>query len=372
MTGSILTYLEKLGQRTMEEMPFNDVDALILCVLAYLKFDGLVPDVNEEGPPVKLEELAAGFKMDFLFTDERFGRMGRELFLRVINSRRFRGIRADAYVNLIEKDWETQFAAVTFSLEEGHVFLAFRGTDENVVGWKEDFNMAVQYPVPAQHCALKYLGIVADRVSGPFYLGGHSKGGNLAVYAAMLASPQIQDRIIKTYNMDGPGFRPEVMEQNAYDRIGDRMVKILPHSSIIGMLFEQDSHHVVVESTGLGLWQHDPYSWMVEGDHFLEAGKIGEGRRFLNQILREWIFSLSKEEIKSFTDTLFGILEGAKTQNLIEFKYQKAERILGMIEAMEEVDPQTSKMMTELLGRLCEITGEKALEEIETWIKRRK
>jgi len=369
MTGSILTYLDHLGQKTMEEMPFNDVDALILCQLAYLKYDGQVPDVDEDLPPIGLEKLAASPRMELLFTDERFGRMNRELFLRVIKSRRFRGIRAGAYVNLIEKDWETQFAAITLYLGENVRFVAFRGTDEHVVGWKEDFNMAILYPIPAQHCALKYVRVMAERIDCPFYLGGHSKGGNLAIYAAMHAQPQIQAKIIKTYNMDGPGFRPEVLELDAYDRIEDRVVKILPHSSIIGMLFEQDTRRIVVESAGLGLWQHDPYSWMVEEDHFLEAKGIGEGRQFLNETLREWMESLTEEEIRTLRDALFGILEASKARDLIELGHDKKKSMTGMLEAARELEPETVNMIKEALGRLCEVTGERALRKIGTWKK---
>ncbi len=370
MAGTILTYLKEYGNKSFRELPLNDVDALIFCQFAYLKFDGLVPDVNFNVPPISMRELAAHPAREGLFADERYEKVNRELFEGMVRGERFGSLRLNGYVNLIEREWETQFSAITCELEDGSFFLAFRGTDESIVGWREDCNMSFLNPIPSQRCALKYCNMVMERWKGRYYLGGHSKGGNLAVYAAMNCRAAVRERIERIYNMDGPGFRPEIQKKGAYDEIRDRIKKILPHSSFIGMLFEQNTDYSVVESKSIGLFQHNPYSWIVEGDHFVKADDVYESRKFMDQTINEWLLSLSEEELRGFITTLFSILEASHAQNLIELGEDKKKSMLAMAEAMKEVNPETAQMMGKVLQRLFEIAGTRALREINEKINR--
>ena len=370
MAGTILTYLEEYGGKTLMEMPFREVDSLILCQFAYLKFDGLVPYVDHEEKPVELKALAKAPGKESLFSDERYAKVNRELFRKMAGSRRFGSMQIGDYVNLVEKDWETQFSAVTFTLEDGTVYLAFRGTDESLVGWKEDCNMALLSPIPSQHCALKYLNLMAGRIQGRMLLGGHSKGGNLAVYAAMHCSREIRDRILKIYNMDGPGFLRQVREQSAYDEIEDRIVKIIPHSSFIGMLFEQESHYKVVESKNLGLFQHNPYSWIVQEDHFAWAKDVYQSRKFMDKTINDWILSLREDQIRVFVETLFSVLEAADADDLVKLGEDKKKSMLAMVSAMKDIDETTKQGIGETLGILFEIAGDHALKEVERRVKK--
>ena len=370
MTGTILTYLKEQGGKSFQDLPFNEVDALILCQFSYLKFDGLVPGIDMSAPGVVLRELASHPDRETLFSDERYEKVNRELFEGMAESVRFGGMKLNYYVNLIEKSWETQFSAVTLFLEKELPFLAFRGTDENLVSWKEDCNMAFLQPIPAQHCAKKYVGDVTRRFPGAFVMGGHSKGGNLAIFAGMNSTKTLQRRIKRIYNMDGPGFRPEVREKSAYDGIEDRIVKLLPHSSFVGMLFERDASYRVVESKNLGLFQHDPYSWIVKENHFIEAKEIRQGQMLMDSAVNDWIYSLSEEQIRMFIDVLFSVLEGSQAEDLIQLEEDKKKSMLGMISAIKELDEETRKGMAEMLKGLFEITGRKALKEIDQRMKK--
>lgn len=367
MAGTILSYLKEYGDRDLQDMPLNEVDSLILCQLAYLKFDDLVPNIDQEAKPVSLRELAVQDKKDGLFADERYEKVNRELFEGMLRGKRFGNLRLCAYVNLIEESWELQFSAITIFLENGSLFIAFRGTDENLVGWKEDCNMAFLEQIPAQHCARKYFLQVAERFSGELYLGGHSKGGNLAIFAGMNCSLAVQKRILRIYNMDGPGFRPEVLKKYAYDRIRDRIFKFLPRSSIIGMLFERDTNYIVVESKEIGLLQHDPFTWVVERDQFVRADGVYEGRLFLDETINEWMASLTGEEIKKFVDVFFRILEASHAKNLIELGNDKKKSVTAITEAIKDMDPETAEMMKRIIRNLLEIAGTKALKEMEAW-----
>ncbi len=363
MPGTILTYLEEYGDIPFSEMPMNDVDSLVLCQLSYLKFDGMVTDVRENGPSVTLKELAKHKDYERLFADERYEKVNRTLFQGMVSGRRFSNTRLNCYINLIEKKWETQFSAVTFLLEDGAIYIAFRGTDETIVGWKEDFNMAFLSPVPGQEYSVKYLNMVTGKLHNPFYIGGHSKGGNLAVYSAMNCTPEVQERIQKIYSMDGPGFRPEVLKECGYEKIAHKLVKIIPHDSLIGMIFEQDIHYRVVESKTLGLAQHDPYTWKVKSGQFVEAEDIYERRKFIDGAINEWILSLDENRLRIFVDTLYQVISASEAEDLISFTADLKNSMNKVMAALKNVDEQTTRILKEIMKSLFEIARIRARQE---------
>lgn len=366
MAGTIIDYLKEYGDCSFCTRPMNDVDSLVLCQLSYLKFDGMVPDVRENKGAVTFHDLREHPDFDGLFADVRFEKNNRAMVEAALAGRRFGSLKLNCYINLVRKEWETQFCAVTFLLEDGTIYIAFRGTDETIVGWKEDFNMAFLSPVPAQAYSVKYLNMVMGRIHRPFYVGGHSKGGNLAVYSAMKCLPQVQNRILKVYSMDGPGFRPEVLAQGAYEKIADKVVKILPHSSMVGMLFERDIHYQVVESRSFGLAQHDPYSWLVDQGEFVKVDDIYERRRRMNDTLNEWILSLDEEKLRTFVDTLYQVVSASEAEDLIAFTSHWRKSMNGVIGALKEVDHETAKMLREIVKSLFEIAGSHVREQLTT------
>ena len=353
--GTVIDYLEKYGKYTFQEMPMTEVDSLALCQLSYLKFDGMVPDIKENGAAVTLKSLKSHPDYEKLFADVRYEKENRALFEGMLGGRRFRDMKLNYYVNFIEEQWETQFSAVTCFLDDGAAYVAFRGTDETIVGWKEDFNMAFLSPVPGQAYSVEYLEEVESRFTSDFYVGGHSKGGNLAVYSAMNCGEKVQDRILRIYSMDGPGFRPEVLERCGYDRIADRVVKILPHSSLVGMIFESDMHFEVVRSKTFGLLQHDPYTWQVVSNHLVRVNDLYERRKNMDNTLNEWILSLNEQQLRTFVDTLYQVITASKASNLIEFTAEWKRSMNGIIAALKEVDDETREMLIEIVRSLFEI-----------------
>lgn len=353
--GTMLDYLKKYGKYTFQQMPVTEVDSLVLCQLSYLKFDGMVPSVEEDAPAVSLKSLEGHPDYEKLFGDVRYEKVNRELFSEMALSRRFSGMGLNYYVNVVMEKWETQFSAITFFPEGGPVFVTYRGTDETIVGWKEDFNMAFLTPVPGQEYGVEYLDTVAGRFREPFYVGGHSKGGNLSVYSAMNCAGEVQDRILRVYSMDGPGFRPEVMEKCRYDKIADRVVKILPNSSLVGMIFESDMRFQVVKSKAFGLIQHDPYTWLVAGNHLVRANDLYERRREMDNDLNEWILSLDEQQLRTFVDTLFQVISASQADNLIDFTAEWKRSVNGVIGALKEVDEDTKEVLKKIIKSLFEI-----------------
>lgn len=363
--GTIIDYLEEYGDCSFQDMPMNDVDSLVLCQFSYLKFDGMVPDVRTGGHFVDFEEVAKHTDFEKLFADTRFEKENRALFTAMMTGRRYRTLKLGNYINVIEKEWETQFSAVTFLLENNAVYVAFRGTDETIVGWKEDFNMAFLSPVPCQAYSVKYLNMVADEIHSPVIVGGHSKGGNLAVYSAMHCSPHVKKLIQKIYSMDGPGFRPETLKSGCYEAVADKVVKILPHSSLVGMIFERDMRYEVVESATFGLAQHDPYTWLVEARHFVKVNDIYESRKFVNSAVNEWLLSLNETQLRTFVDTLYQVVSASEAEDLIEFTADWKKSMNGIVAALREVDEETAKMLKEVVKSLFEIATLHMKEEVK-------
>jgi len=364
--GTILDYLREYGDYSLEEKPFSDVDSLVISQLSYLKFDGIVPGPLEKRAPVSIPEIAAHADYDRLYADERYRKSNEALFSGIRNGRRFGSMRLWNYVNQIEPERESQFSAVVCGLSDGTAYVAFRGTDENIVGWKEDLNLAFSEPVPAQKRSVSYLEQAARTIEGDFYVGGHSKGGNLAVYSAMRCDPGVRDRIARIYDHDGPGFRPEVRRQSAYAQIEKKIHKTVPRSSLVGMLLYADGAYQVVESRTLGLAQHNPYTWLVKEDGFRIVDQIRPGRQFLDRALNEWILSLDQEQMHTFVDTLYRIVQASETDNLIDFTANWFRSLQRIGRAMGEVDRETAEVLFRIMRALYEVVSLHARQEVQS------
>lgn len=372
MARTMLDYLKTYGDVPFEQKPFGEVDSLILCQFAYLKFDGIVPGVYENKPSVSMEDLFVHPDHEKLFQNTWFVKKNKELFAKMYESRRFHNLRMNCYINIIESEWETQFSAITFILEDGTIYVAYRGTDETIVGWKEDFNMSFLTPVPGQSFSVKYLNMVVGRLPLPFYIGGHSKGGNLAVYAAMNCQKELQERIIQVYNMDGPGFRPEVLELCNFDSIEEKVVKIIPHSSVVGLVFEQSDRYKIVKSKALGLLQHDTFSWIVKYGRFVDAGPLFQGHKFANDTMNEWILSLEEEKRRVFVDAVYQVITAAEKDNLIDLSADWMKSLGSVVGALREMDEPTTNALKEVIKAYVVITQMRLKDEISHGQKRLK
>lgn len=366
MAGTMLDYIKEYGDYTFEEKPLGEVDSLIFSQFAYLKLDGIVPLVTENKKSVNLKYIREHADYEKLYADERYEKENRALFTAMLSSRRFRGVKLNCYINIVEPEWETQFSAVTFILNDGLLYLAYRGTDETIIGWKEDFNMAFLDPVPGQSFAVKYMNMVTGRLHQNFYVGGHSKGGNFAVYAALNCTLEEQERILRVYNHDGPGFRPEVLERMDYQRLEDRILRILPHSSLVGILFTPvESKYEVVESKTFGLLQHNPYTWLVEEDHFVKVKDLYRSRRFSGDTINEWILSLNEEQVRSFVDTLYQVISASEAVTLIDFTADWKKSLMGVLTAAREVDEETKEGIRKVIKALFSMAKERMKLELQ-------
>ncbi len=314
--ANLFDYLKWRGDLTFSQVPPGPVDALIFSALAYIRYGGIV----EEKPEVPVRLLEASER--FFFQEDAQDRVrvkdDMSLLMAAAETRRFGNAQLYLYRDILEPELETQFAAVTFLLDDGSAFIAFRGTDYTLVGWKEDFNMSFQDAIPAQQLALSYTREVAGKILMPLRLCGHSKGGNLAVFAAVKAEAAIRQRILGVYNNDGPGFREYLLEDDAYRDMVPRLHTYVPQSSVIGMLLEHEEPYIIIKSKTVGLLQHEFYSWELDGPDFAPMEEISAHSQFLNLTVKNWLADMSPEERNDFVDVLFKLLGTGNVESVKE------------------------------------------------------
>lgn len=352
--GNIISYLKWRGDFTFDQMPFNEVDNLILSELAYLNLQGIVPDLAD-GRSILLKDAAE------LYRDKPHKETeSPEFFLlmeEMEKSRRFCMTRLSGYEDVTDTDQEmTQFAAVRAELEDGTMYIAFRGTDSTIVGWREDFCISFQI-VPAQSRAVQYLDSALEEVQSPLRVGGHSKGGHLAVYAAMMCEDSHKKKITEIYNNDGPGICPSMADELRYEKIKDKIHKIVPEFSIIGQLFENESDCRIVKSDGDGILQHDAFTWQVQRDQFITEEKLTKKCRLYNQIFDQWIESVDMEQREVFVDDFFNALSANGARTLTEITGAGIGGFETILFAMGKSDKRSKIVAGKLLRSFCHGIG---------------
>lgn len=341
---NIVEYAEALLER-FDTTPFNPVDSLVLSQFSYFYFNDIVPGLSDPGSPVRIAELLKVEQFPQMLRNARDQSSNRRLLLALGMSPRFRDIRMCFYADIFDIAEQKQFAAVTYLLDDETAYIAYRGTDATFVGWKEDFNMTYTSPVPAQQEGARYLSEVAGRITHKLLVGGHSKGGNIAVYSAMEYSPSTGDRIIRVYSHDGPGFRDEIFTSEKYTNIKNRIHKTLPQSSLVGMLLQHQEDYFVVESKQFWIMQHDPLSWVVDKDDFHYTQSITSGAEHINTTISQWLAGIGDDKRELFITTLYGVVEAIGVVNFSDLNEDWHKKAAAALDAAKEIDPETRRFI---------------------------
>lgn len=355
---NLYDYMKWRGDLSIEQDGLNDVDYLILSRISYLPFDGIVPEGLDNG--VSIAEAAAVLLAD---GDSRryIMRADKDLLPAAATCERFRSMLLSGFVNQIDVEKEKQFSAMVISIGNSEHFISYRGTDDSMIGWKEDFNMSFMPQVPAQLEAVNYIEKIAPQLSSLFrndnlLVGGHSKGGNLAVYASAFCSPKIQKRIARIYNFDGPGFHTETLAQQGFERIGDKICTMLPQSSIVGMLLEYEGEYSIVQSLESGYMQHDMYTWEVMGKELVLLDTVTNSSRFIDRTLKTWLADMNTEQRAAFIEGLYGVINATNSRNLGELSARKwYEHAIAMVKALINLDEHTRMVLGKTLLALAKV-----------------
>ena len=354
--GTVMDYLRWRGDLPLARDGFNEVDNLVLCICSYLNFRRF-DDLKTTDPTgaVALPEVAARLTEE----DEQLGLSELDyipLMRLAAETERFRDVRMFGFTHEWDEEKEMQFDAVSYLLPDNTLFVSFMGTDTSLVGWKEDFNMSFLSAVPAQERATAYSAAMAAACPNrKLRIGGHSKGGNLAAWAAIHIPAALQkQRLLAAYNNDGPGFSHDMVETEAYRRVADKLHTYIPESSIVGVLLEHAEDYAVIDSSNRSIMQHEPMSWNVEGPRFVHLGQRSQMGKLSDDVLRQWIGSMTPQEREQFSDALFDVLSlSGKARTLDDLRAGGLAGGAALLKQYSGAGEKEKKIISEIFRRLA-------------------
>ena len=336
---NILDYVDFRGDILFSERSLNEVDNLIFSELSYLELAELFENDNDK--TFTVSELCEAYEplregIEYPFSDPW------PLLQKCAECARFRDVQVKFFVNEASRDLHSQFSAVTFIYDSDKVFVAFRGTDGNIEGWREGFSFSYLEETEGQRRAAEYLNMAASSLTGDIIVGGHSKGGNFAEYAAAFCDPAIRDRISMIYSNDGPGFNDAILESENYKAILDKTLKIMPEGSIVGSILPGDETVKVIKGTVKGLLQHDPFYWSVRGTAF-EPSSRKASAGFTEKALSNWIGTMDETERLQFTEAVFAVLDDSGISSLADLHKKSFRSVAAIHKAKKRMDPEDAK-----------------------------
>ena len=358
--ANVCDYVKWRGDLSIEQSEFNEIDNLILSRFSYFPFDKII----KENEVVTIKELSERFKKQDIRKLPILWKDDVDLFPLMGESERFGKLLATKYINKIDQEQEKQFAAITVLMPDNTIFVSYRGTDNTIVGWKEDLNMSFKSHIASQISAKKYLEIIAQEYPDKkIRIGGHSKGGNVAVYAATFVNKEIKDRIINVYNNDGPGFCDDVIETPEYKEMIEKVHTYIPQSSVIGRLMNHREKYTVVKSIQKGIMQHDLYSWEVLGTEFITLEEVTNGSEFVDKTIKEWLEKVEPAKREQVIDVIFDILNTTDAQTMKEIKSNWFTSARTMIASYKNIDNETKEMIWQTLNELFKVAKDNVFKK---------
>ena len=354
--GTPMDYLRWRGDLTFRQDGFNEVDNLVLCIISYINFRRITAvHTTEPAAAPTLAQVAPLLTEE----DDQLG-LSELSYLPLVQlaakTPRFRDVRLFAYTHEYDEAQAKQFDALSFLLPDGTLFVAFMGTDTSLAGWKEDFNMSFLSAVPAQARAAAYAADMAALCPDmPLRIGGHSKGGNLAAWAAIHLPADLQEHcLLSAYNNDGPGFARDMLETPEYLRVADKLHTYIPESSIVGVLLVHAEDYDVIDSTSHAAMQHEALSWQVMGNRFVHLGQRSQLGQMSDDVLREWLDSVSQEDREAFCDALYSILSmGGRAKTFEDLRKGGFSGWAALWKEYAGADERKKQILTEVFGRLA-------------------
>lgn len=369
-------YLLWRGDLTFESSPLNEVDALILSWISYISWKNELPTM-ESRKGILLHDAGDLY----LSSHADLSVLGRtnpnspnvtapQLLKAVVNCPRYRNLFLCGYVDEFDQTEGKQFAALTF-LYPGTAFVAFRGTDGTLVGWRENFNLSLSQAVPSQLRAVSYLEQMPWLTGRRLILGGHSKGGNLAVYAAAKCSKSIAAQIQTVYNFDGPGVSETMMADTDYLIMVPRIQTFIPQCSMIGLLLNRRESNVVIKSNSSGIFQHNALTWEVLCTQFVRTEELEDTSQLIDHTVDEWLATLNDEQRKGFIDALFNVLEATGAQRFEEMTMDGLATAFKMLESLTDLEEEQRRMLSKAIFNLLQVSSEKLFKRVFNGAPRR-
>ena len=362
----LLDYLQWRNDVPLSVSPFNEVDNVIFSYLSYIDFRDLKEDWKGF---FDLKDLFRNFcekySLEEIKTTGEFTERAPLLLQEMMAGERFSATKVGYYAEDFDKDQVKQFAALVFLLPDGRNYISFRGTDKTITGWKEDFLMSCQSETAGAKEAVAYFNKIAPVLEGELILGGHSKGGNFAMYAAAFCEAEHKERIMQVYNNDGPGFREEIIQSPEFQELLPKIITIAPQSSIIGQLLSNPAEQHVIHSMAKGILQHDAMTWEAEKDT-LVSSELDELSEYTKTTLGSWLESMDDETRESLCTTAFSLIESTKSETFIEFSGNLMKNMETIWKEMGNLPEEKKKEIMNALSNLIESSKQAAVSQIKS------
>lgn len=364
--ANIVSYLAR-EQRTFEEEPFNVVDGLVMATLAYLRYERYDRLPARPSEPFRLHDvLALASWRDLLAGSWMRDAADSRSFLRALMaSRRYRDAFVSFYVSESSDAVEKQFSAITLTVGDGCVYLAFRGTDGSLAGWKEDFNLCFMDVTPSQQAAVAYVSGVASALPGRIVLTGHSKGGNLAQYAALCVASDVYGRITRVCNYDGPSFLGDPSPRVGDSTYRAMLFKAVPESSLFGMILEDGSDYHVVQSSAMLIFQHEPFSWLVSDGDFLYRDGLTRTALWADGTLDGWLKTRTPEQRAQFIDTIYDFVAASGVKTAADLHRNFGSIVMSVASSTAKLDPETRAFILDTFKALVGVVGRETAKSID-------
>ena len=352
--STIFDYLDYVAYDSIYDRPFKELDILALTELTYLPFDRIVPQGDTTNIEVRLSDAAelVDRTTDFIVTDQHL-----QLVDVLATSKRFKNLKLLNYVDEYDPDVQKQFAAMIYRLTMDVYLVVFRGTDDTLIGWKEDFHMTYMDHVPSQRRAASYLQhVMKEFPRGRFMVAGHSKGGNLAAYACSYLPDHLIERVDAIYCYDAPGLNKAIIETEGYQRIAHLVHRFVPQGSIVGMMLEVPEPATIVKSRAFGGFaQHDAFTWIVEKDGFVTLDQTSPDSQQTDETLKQWVREVPDSQLKKFFDTFFGLFLDAGITSINDLRNLKNfSKIKDIFQNAQDLDPTEREMLERLAKQLLD------------------
>ena len=347
---NMLDYIKEFGHVSFEERAFSEIDALVLTELEYLPLENVVPSDENGENFVTVKEIAEYMQEHkqelfdenpMMITQERH-----EVSQVIADAPRFQSLKFFGVVSVWDKDTTKQFAAVTVEVEPSVRLVVFRGTDETLIGWKEDFLMTYSPLVAAQTDAKEYLAKQASLFDGDLMVSGHSKGGNLAIYAAATQEEDVQLRIVDIFCFDSPGLYRSVLETKGYQNIVPLAMRYIPQDALVGLMLESEVPYVIVKSDAVGAMQHSAMTWGIEDGQFIKVDKLTKNSLLNDQTFKKWTESVSDEELELFWNVFFELLFTVGIETVNDVYGQFMHYVQEFLKAAGEMDEEKRELLT--------------------------
>lgn len=355
---NLITYIEKYGNKTFEEKELNGVDKLIFSNLSYVEFNDIVSKNSFHKKP--LYEVGEEFFNRKLDKGKKILAVkgGINLLKAMYKTNRYKDLLLFNYESIITD--KEQFSALSIEIEPRLIYVSFEGTDDLVVGWKEDFEMCYKFPVKSQQSAINYLNGHFTFKDCKLIIGGHSKGGNLAIVSSMYANFIVRKKILEVYSYDGPGMLKEMVNSNRFKKIEDRFIHVVPNNSVVGIML-YSKNYKVIKTNYVGVLSHFALNWQVD-ENDLISDKLKPSSIELKKKMDTWLEKYSKDEKRLFVKELFNIFDKHGISSLMQVN--KPSILIHMLNDTKNLDKTTRNMFKEFMDMVRKFLFKNVKEKI--------